>query len=248
VTDGKEQRVESVERALSIVEAFADGSPRLNLTELNKRTGLYRSTILRLAASLERFSYIARDGDGYFRLGPSLLRLGILYQNTFSLADIVRPVLGRLVQRTEETAAFYVREGDKRICLYRHHSPRLFRHHLEEGAALTLKRGAGGRILMAFSGEPGPFYKKIREAGHYISLGERDPETAAVAVPVFGLEEKLVGSLALTGHRSHFDPAQCETLLAVLKRESAELSRRLGSKKPVQPKAARESRRAAAEG
>ncbi|RTL67516.1 MAG: IclR family transcriptional regulator, partial [Hyphomicrobiales bacterium] len=65
------QRVESVERALTILDAFGDGTPRLALGELAARTGLYRSTILRLAASLERFGYLNRDEDGAFRLGPS---------------------------------------------------------------------------------------------------------------------------------------------------------------------------------
>jgi DNA-binding IclR family transcriptional regulator len=234
VLEDKEQKVESVERALTILEAFSDGAAQLSLSELAKRTGLYRSTILRLVASLSRFGYIVRDEDGQFRLGPSLLRLGILYQNAFSLADLVRPVLLRLVERTDETAAFYIREGNRRICLYRHHSTRFLRHHLEEGAELPLDRGASGRVLMAFSGERGIGYQRIRTAGYYVSLGERDPETAAVAAPVFGVNERLVGAVGVTGHKSHFDRKTTEEFAAILCREAAELSHRLGSKQAGQ--------------
>src|SRR5438874_7384017 len=100
-----EQKVEAVERALAILEAFRDGSKHLSLAELAQRTGLYRSTILRLYASLERFGYLHRGTDGRFCLGPSLLRLGVLYQNAFNLAGYVRPVLQQLVDEPGETAA-----------------------------------------------------------------------------------------------------------------------------------------------
>src|SRR3954453_8522208 len=108
-----EPRVEAVERALSVLDAFADGRPRLSLAEIAERTGLYPSTIRRLAASLDRFGYLHRGADGLFRLGPTPLRLGLLYRDAFDLADHVRPALARLVERTGETAAFYVREGER---------------------------------------------------------------------------------------------------------------------------------------
>ncbi len=224
-----EQRVESVERALAIVEAFADGSPRLALADLAQRTGLYRSTILRLSASLERFGYLHRDDDGFFRLGPSLWRLGVLYQNAFNLADYVRPALRQLVDDSGETAAFYIRDKDKRICLYRLHAPRPIRHHVEEGAALPLDRGASAHVLMAFTGGAGPEAERVRAAGHAVSLGERDPETAAVAVPVFGMGQRFVGALGVSGSLGRFDPAACRRFVQLLSDRAAQLSRAIGA-------------------
>jgi DNA-binding IclR family transcriptional regulator len=224
-----QQKVESVERALTILDAFSDGSVRLTLNDIAKRTGLYRSTILRLAASLERFGYLHREADGMFRLGPSLWRLGVLYQNAFNLADYVRPVLQQVVDQTRETAAFYIKEGDRRICLYRHHAPRLLRPHMEEGAELTLKLGASGRILTAFSGEEGEFYEEIRRKGFYISFGERDPETSSIAVPVLGVNRELVGALGIVGARTRFDGEASRRMLDILMSEADHLSRTLGS-------------------
>lgn len=222
-----EQRVEAVERALAILEAFARGGPRLPLAELARRTGLYRSTILRLASSLERFGYLHRDGDGQFRLGPTLWRLGVLYQNAFNLADYVRPVLREVVEAVGETAAFYIREGDRRICLYRVNSDRTVRSHLEEGAELPLDRGASARVLVAFTGGKGDLYERIRSRGAYVSLGERDPEAAAVAVPVLGPGRDLVGALGVTGPRNRFDRAACARVERVLVEKAAALARAL---------------------
>lgn len=224
-----EHKVEAVERALTVVEAFNDGSVRLSLAELAHRTGLYRSTILRLAGSLERFGYLTRDADGHFRLGPSLWRLGTLYQNAFHLADYVRPALQQLVDEVGETAAFYVREGDRRVCLYRTHGPRLIRAHVEEGAELPLDRGASARILTAYTGGEGEFYEQIRKEGHYISLGERDPETAAIAVPVFRSSATFVGALGVTGSLSRMTTTKLDSIREVLVASAERLSRILGA-------------------
>lgn len=224
-----EQRVEAVERALSILEAFADGASPLSLNDLAQRTGLYRSTILRLAASLERFGYLHRDAEGRFRLGPSLWRLGNLYQNAFDLAAYVRPVLRRLVEETGETAGFYIRADGKRICLYRQNSSKLIRHHFEEGAEFPLDRGASGRILTAYTGAEDAFHAEIRKRGTYVSLGERDPDIAAVAAPVFAVGGRFVGALGISGARSRLDGETCERFAAVVRAEADALSRVLGS-------------------
>lgn len=221
-----EQRVDAVERALSILDAFTTGDPSLSLSEIAERTGLYPSTILRLAASLARFGYLHREPQGRFRLGPTPLRLGILYREAFRMTDYVRPVLAKLVEITNETAAFYVREGDKRICLYRHHTPQLIRHHLEEGTELPLDRGASAHVLVAFGGEGGDL--SVRRRGYAVSLGERDPQTAAIAAPVFGPGQRLAGSLGITGLLSRFQEADVDKLASVVVDHADQLSRVLG--------------------
>jgi DNA-binding IclR family transcriptional regulator len=229
-TKGTEQKVEAVERALGILEAFADGRATLSLGELAERTGLYRSTILRLTASLERFGYVRRGTDGRFRLGPSLWRLGVLYQNAFNLADHVRPALRELVEETGETAAFYVREGDRRICLYRHHAPRLIRHHVEEGAELPLSGGAGARVLVAYTDRNDALSEKVRAAGYYVSLGERDPETAAVSAPVFAQGHEFVGAIGVTGPVNRFTEPQLSETIGLVVAKAKELSITLGGR------------------
>ncbi|MDX3806703.1 IclR family transcriptional regulator [Bosea thiooxidans] len=231
--DEPTQKVEAVERALAILESFADGRATLSLGELAESTGLYRSTILRLAASLERFGYLRRGANGRFRLGPSLWRLGTLYQNAFDLSQHVRPVLGELVAETAETAAFYVREGDRRICLYRHQAPRPIRHHVEEGAELSLTLGAGSRVLMAYTDGEGPILERVRQDGYYVSLGERDPESAAIAAPVFAQDRQFVGALAIIGPMNRFQESQLETLIEAVVAKARNLSIALGAPNPT---------------
>ncbi len=219
--------VEAVERALAILLSFRVAGEQLPLAELAQRTGFYKSTILRLAASLERKGFMSRNSTGEFRLGREIPRLAALYVSPFDLEKIVRPILVDLVKTTRETAAFYELDGSERICRYRENSPRVIRHHLEEGARLPLNVGASGRILAAFSDINNPDHQMTREQGWYISLGERDPDAAAVAVPVMDLDGHLWGALSVSGLRSRFSSTLQKRTLAVLQAAAADLKLKL---------------------
>lgn len=192
-------KVEAVERALAVLDAFHADRAEMTLGDIAAATGFYKSTILRLAGSLERLGYLIRAESGVFRLGPAVWRLGSIYRTGFDLGEAIRPQLRRLVEATGETASFYVREDQSRVCLFRHNSPHAARHHLDEGSELPLTAGASAHVLVAFSGGKGVRAKAVRERGYDISLGERDPQVAAVAVPVFDLAGKFRGALAVSG-------------------------------------------------
>jgi DNA-binding IclR family transcriptional regulator len=211
-----QDKVAAVERALTILNAFKADKPQMALAEVASATGFYKSTILRLAGSLERYGYLIRQQDGLFRLGPSLWRLGSIYRHGFNLGDVIRPELGRLVEATGETASFYVREKEARVCLFRHNSPQAARHHLDEGAQLPMDAGASAHVLRAFSDAKGAKTRIVKDQGYAISLGERDPHVAAVAVPVFDIASRFRGALAISGLITRFDEKERRAALVEL--------------------------------
>jgi DNA-binding IclR family transcriptional regulator len=220
--------VAAVERALSILDAFRENDDALTLAELAKRTGLYKSTILRLSATLENDGFLLRSADGNYRLGSKLLYLGSLYQRHFRTGDLVVPILREVVQHLHEGASFYVRDADHRVCLHRVDGTRSVRDSVHEGDRLPLKAGAAGHILCAFSGDRGALYDDIRAKMYVASYGERDPETAAVACPVFGPHRKLLGALSVSGPKYRIEAVGLERLLPVLLKYGRELTRVLG--------------------
>ena len=223
-----EPGVAAVNRALTILKAFEQSVDGMTLTELMNATGLYHSTILRLCESLEHFGYVKRLDDGLYMLGPTPFFLGMLYQESFRLQDYVIPVLRELVKETGETAALYVREGDERICLHRLHHVRSVRMNLREGERVPLDKGAAGKVLLAFSGEPGAPFDKIRSAGYALSLGERDVETGAIACPVFSGKQGLVGAVSLGIPLFRFNKNAFDTCLPLLMNAGRKLSADLG--------------------
>ena len=92
----KESGVAAVDRALSILDAFSAGDTSLTLHQLAERTNLYKSTILRLVASLERNGCMARLEDGRYQLGAVLVRWSNLYLTSIRVETHVVPVLDRL--------------------------------------------------------------------------------------------------------------------------------------------------------
>ncbi|WP_077035716.1 IclR family transcriptional regulator [Pelomonas sp. KK5] len=188
----------AVDRALSLLTAFRKGDGSLTLAELAQRTQLYKSTVLRLIASLEHATLIRRHADGSYSLGPEIVRLHGVYASAFSQQDAVMPVLKELVDQTNESAAFHVRHGDARLCLYRVDSTQLLRDHTRAGDLLPLDRGAGGRVLMAYGGGKEPKYRKIRQDQVVIASGDRVPEVSGISAPVFGADGEFAGAITLS--------------------------------------------------
>lgn len=223
---GDDGGVAAVDRALSILDALTE--EKVSLAELSKRTDLYKSTVLRLLKSLEKFGYVLRTADGAYRLGPKALLLGSLYQRHFRTSDIVPPVLEKVSAELHEGASFYVCEDDKRICLHRVETTRAVRDSVHVGDWLPLTVGAAGHVLRAFSGARGERFDEIRRRMFAASYGERDSETAAVAVPVLGPDNKLVGALSVSGPRYRIEAAGEARIVPVLFRYAKELTRSFG--------------------
>jgi DNA-binding IclR family transcriptional regulator len=222
---GDGARVEAVERALLLLQCFSKAGEKLPLAVLAQRSGFYKSTILRLAASLVRMKFLRRDPEGLFSLGPELRRLGTLSHASISLEPLIRPVLEKLVAQTQETASLYVRDGSERICLYRVNSPLSARHHLDEGARHPLDSGAAGVILRAFdpAADLDPDAARIRARGWANSEKGRDPDLAAVAVPLLNSQNELLGALTVSGLRSRLKASQFLLARTLLAHASAQL-------------------------
>lgn len=220
--------VAAVDRALSVLGAFRSGDSTLTLTDLAQRSRLYKSTVLRLLASLEHARLVVRQGDGVYALGPEVARLHAVFTGSFSLEAEVVPALRALVARTQESAAFHVRQGEQRLCLYRVDSPHVVRDHTRAGDLLPLDRGAGGRILRAFEGAKGSAHDRIRQQGYVDIDSDRVPDLSGISAPVFGADGRLVGALTLTMPTSRKRPGFVDDVRGAAR----QLTARLGGASP----------------
>lgn len=221
--------VASVERALTILNAFRKGDRWLSLADLSQRTSLYKSTLLRLADTLIAYGYLRRNDAGLYAIGSAPARLAMLYQDSFELRDMLMPVLQFMMSDSGETASFYVREGGNRICLYRQEPDRTVRLHLTEGQHFPLSSGAAGKILRAF-GNPAedagtPELVQVREQGYALSLAERDPDAAAIAAPLFNTQDTLLGALTISGPLSRFSSTAIDHHRETLRTALSQLGR-----------------------
>lgn len=110
-------------------------------------------------------------------------------------------MLEALVSSTEESASFWIPHGGKRMGLYRIHSPRTARSHVDEGERSPLNRGSGGHIVAFYLRHSTPMASDMEKEGVIATVGDRDPDVASDAAPVLGAPSRILGALVLAGIR-----------------------------------------------
>ena len=205
----------TVKKALLILEAVSRSPAGLTLSHLTRATALNKATTLRLCATLEGARFLERDGQMIYRLGRRIWQLGQVYRQQFGFEDIVRPAIAALRDKTTESASFYVLEGNERVCLIRENSRHSVRHHVDEGARLSVSKGVVGRVLLAFTGARGAEFDLIRAHGALLASG-REPDTASVAAPVLDAAGGVVGAVVVSGPVSRFTPKQQQAALGLV--------------------------------
>ncbi len=247
------KQIESVDKALGILECFSDRVPELSLKQLSEKTGLYKSRILRLCGTLMAHGFLLRQEGSLYRLGPKLMMLGKVYERSNSLISVARPILRELASITGESAKLFVIQGTKRICLVREKGTYPLGYHVEEGDSFELYAGAGGKALLAYTsrefrdqvlGEkvlqrltPTTIVERsrlekefaaIRERGYASSNGEIFTEVAGMAAPVFDNENNVCATLAIAGPTQRFTEDQRQKMLDGLLGAARKLSQLLG--------------------
>ncbi len=89
---------------------------------------------------------------------------------------------------------------------------------------MPIDRGAAGRILTAYREPANAEGKKIRDRGFYVSIGERDPEVAAAAVPLIDVHGEVRGALSVSTIRTRFNADARKAAIDALKSEAKALA------------------------
>ncbi|AMJ61960.1 hypothetical protein AXW83_18135 [Bosea sp. PAMC 26642] len=212
---------------MAILLAFTVDNNVLSLAQLSDITGLYKSTLLRIISSLERNEMLERRPDGRYRLGTSSIYLGTVARKAFGFGEVVQTAVAEMSETTGESSGFFVRTGSARLGIAFSNSHRQVRHQVEIGQLLPLEQGgAASRAFLAFeAGWRTAAVAALVSRSH----GERDPDLAAVAAPVFGLEDKLVGVLTVSGPVNRFNDESANEYSAKLVAMVRKLSLQLGA-------------------
>ncbi|WP_188035514.1 IclR family transcriptional regulator [Pseudomonas sp. EZ-C24] len=216
--------VASADRVLTVLTAFQIGDSALTLVELVQRTGLIKSTIMRLMVSLENHGFVNRMADGRYQLASEVMRLNTVYQEALDLESHVLPRLQYLAEQSGETASFYVRHGAYRMCQYRINSSHRLRLNLQPGDMRPMDEAAGAQALRA------PFKVGIALKKPYFSKGATDPHAASVALPIYGAQQELMGALVISGPASRLTVDYAESLEPMFFEVAHDLMRSLGYK------------------
>ena len=104
--------VQSVERALSVLEAVARSPEPVPLAHLTEVLGIDPSSAFRLANTLKRRGFLANpNGRKHYVLGPAVWRLSREYDWSRMLISICREPIKALAAATGETAHLAIRDA-----------------------------------------------------------------------------------------------------------------------------------------
>ncbi len=244
-----ERRLEAVERALRVLDAFLEQPGEVGTNELSRRTGINASTVSRLLATLVAGGYVEHlPESGRYRLGPHLIRLANHMMSSLDLRSLARPHLVALEQATGETATLSVAGGRDAVTVdfvashpgggqRRAHRPAQRRacHGDRQGDA-GLRAGGGGRRPARRLHRPHRHRRpqaqeeidEVRSNGWAQAVKEREPDLNAIAAPVFGADGALVAILGVQGPAARFGRKKREAALAHLLENARALSVSLG--------------------
>ncbi len=191
---------QTAQNVLRVLTAVGSGERRA--VDITRATGLNRTVVARMLATLLEEDYVRREGYEYHP-GPALTRL--TRAPGFSLVSRARAVLTEVSRATGETSIFSARvapyPGPRAQAVGRAHPTRV---EDEEGSRRPITRGAGPLAILAFEPEsvrsqfngPTAELALIRKRGWSEGRGELRAAVHGVAVPVLA-GGQVLGSIAL---------------------------------------------------
>jgi IclR family transcriptional regulator, acetate operon repressor len=145
---GDRQRgVQSVDRALDILELLASSPGTLGVTEVARETGLAPGTAHRLLVALARRGWVRQDAGRRYGVGLAARRLGDAALG--QVASVAAPALRAAVEVTGETANLAALEGDVMVYVAQSPSPHTLRIFAEVGRRVPLHSTAVGKVVLA---------------------------------------------------------------------------------------------------
>src|SRR5258708_25351360 len=116
--DSRDGGVQSVDRALSIIETLAEDDEGYRLSDLAVRTGLSTSTVHRLLATMEKRRFVQFDRyESKWHVGAQSFAVGATFAPRRNFAAQAIPHLRKLRDQTRETANLAVVGGESIIVL-----------------------------------------------------------------------------------------------------------------------------------
>ena len=141
-------RVQSIERAFSVLATLADGP--LGVTEVAERSHLPKSTAARLLASLTHEDAVEQQpGSSRYRLGPRLLSLAAGLRPTRGLIATAHPFLVELALRTGEAAGLSVPDGSTIHYIDQVESPNPVQVRDWTGTRIPMHAVSSGQVVLA---------------------------------------------------------------------------------------------------
>ena len=232
--------VQSIDRALSIIETLAGEKEGLGVTEISTRVGLHKSTVHRLLSALGERGYVEQRSGGAYRLGMKIVELSSLY-------------LRRLLQLTKQPVHLAMLDGLEIIYIDKIETIHSIRMYSQIGRRSPALCTATGKALL--SGlpdaelcekirstklptytsrsitDPEALIKEIRltrQRGWSRDDQEHEPGIRCIAAPIYDYRGNIIAAVSTSGLKQIITPARDEEIAGFVMDAAHSISQRMG--------------------
>jgi DNA-binding IclR family transcriptional regulator len=209
---------------LAVLACFSVRKPSWTLTELSRETGLVKSTVFRILATLEAHQFLTRDeATGAYRPTMRIWEIGAAALVVNGLHEAAGRFLPRLSERTGETAYATVLDGREAVHVDVYVARNPVRLHAEVGDRFPAHTVAGGKVLLAALPDEAietyirgglPAYTErtltdpeafrtelgqVRRQGYALNRGERQHYVVGAAAPVHNHTGTAIAAVSAAG-------------------------------------------------
>ncbi len=247
--------LQSLDRAVSLLQAVASSTSGLPLTALAQQSELSKSTAHRILSRLVehhllRFSIQTK----IYSLGIHLYRLGQSAASHFSVIELARPAMQRLADATEDTVFLSVIEGEEAICVERVVGAYPIKTlTLAPGDHRLLGVGAGALALLAAlpeheiraviqnEAQRQPLYPNVNahwleravseahRVGYTFNPGRIITGMSAIGVAVLGANRRPLCALSVAAITARMNPKRRAHIAKLLQQEGTALEQQINA-------------------
>ena len=245
--------VQSLERALDILERLGRSKSELGVSEIGPAVKLANGTTHRLLATLVRRGYARQNPETRkYTLGIKALALAINVRE--QLGPMARPFLRELTEISRESSNLAALDRNSVVYIEQVPAPRLVRMFTEPGNRVPLHSTGTGKVLLAYQPEDTidamirqgglPRFTahtitdeqqlreellRIREQGYAEDFEEMEEGVRCLAAPVLGPDGRVLAAMSISGPAGRLGQDRLEELIPHIKRLADGFSQSLNS-------------------
>jgi len=245
--------IQSLDRALAMMDLFDENHRALKITEISSRMGLHKSTVHSLLKTLQKHRYIEQDEQGLYRLGIRLIEKGQLLLQSFDIRDIASGALRELSEETGQSVHLVVRDGAQGVYIDKVEGRRAAIRYSRIGRRVPLHSSAVGKVLAAFTPDEDleqllkdyeysrrtlhtisneaafrEELRTVRESGVGFDREENEPGVRCVAAPVYDHGGHVAAAVSVSTLTATVDSEELAAFTERLRETAERISAGLG--------------------
>jgi IclR family transcriptional regulator, acetate operon repressor len=254
----KSGAVQSVDRAMLLLEALGEDEEGYRLTDLAIRTGLSPSTAHRLLTTLEKRRFVAFDqSDNMWHIGRQSFAIGSAFIRRRNFVAPALPFLRRLRDLTHETANLGIVDDGEVIVLTQVESREIMRAITKVGGRVPMVTSGIGKAILATyadeevvaiiqrhgmkrltpksvvrAGELRDALETVRRDGYAIDDQEFLMGLRCVAAVVYNDQAEALAGISVSGLASRVPRERVSELGRLVRETARELTLALGGRMP----------------